>query len=165
MHVCLDFHLCLNTGKTRENKRERMEKHPRSWVVRRANGWPGSVSHRRVHKFTTPSHKDSLRSAVSIYSLCRGSVIEPRGVPVFSLSRVCVCVPRIGVYAYTRPLTFTPVCKCNTRRNDWSITIKSVRHVDQVGTARGNRVAVSLNGALVSSSSIAICRDNVLIRC
>jgi len=30
---------------------------------------PGSVSQRRVYKFTTSSHKDSLRSAVSIFVL------------------------------------------------------------------------------------------------
>lgn len=71
-------------GNRREWRSSIPEAEARQWLV----GWPGSVSHRRVHKFTTPSHKDSLRSAVSIYSLCRGNVIEPRGVPVFSLLRV-----------------------------------------------------------------------------
>jgi len=37
---------------------------PRQWLAR-----PGSVSHRRVYKFTTSSHKDSLRFAGSIFAL------------------------------------------------------------------------------------------------
>ncbi|KYN37202.1 Homeobox protein homothorax, partial [Trachymyrmex septentrionalis] len=43
---------------------------------------PGSVSHRRVYKFTTSSHKDSLRSRRSLYSFCRANIIVPRSVPV-----------------------------------------------------------------------------------
>ncbi|EGI60585.1 Homeobox protein homothorax [Acromyrmex echinatior] len=51
---------------------------------------PGSVSHRRVYKFTTSSHKDSLRSRRSLYSFCRANIIVPRSVPV-----------RPGVHAHT----------------------------------------------------------------
>lgn len=74
----------------------------RQWLAR-----PGSVSHRRVHKFTTPSHKDSLRSArLSIFA-----VSWQRYRAAWRASSLLLRVYRIGVF-YSCSSSHFSACSC-----------------------------------------------------
>lgn len=70
-----------------------LETKVRQWTV-----WSGSVSHRREYKFTTPSHKDSLRFAV--YIRCRANIIKV----VALLSRECMGINEPNLTPETKRL-------------------------------------------------------------